>query len=519
MKKLKLGKVFLALLMSGFMIFAGCSAESSGGDDDGSDPVETPSSGSPSSGTPSSGTPVETSETKTGTVSIVVNVDGTVSCSKCGKTYSTKAEAEACEHYKCETCGTVYYSEDDAEDCTSHVTVTFNDVKSTDSYTAQTAVTKTVKSGASVSAPEWTRENYVLSWVDENSVAATFPVTLSVDEVETSKTVTYTAVWTASHKVTFKDASAYEGDTANADVEIEVADGEVISESDVPSWTKTHYTLSWKNDGTAVEVSAITSAKVTADTTYTAVWTEDKKWLVTYKDADGGSNADETEYVYDGEVPAKVPSWTEDGYNLSWSSNVTDVTTTSAIKQAVTFTAVWKEKGQWYGTLDFTTVTTSDDGTTLTSDFKTAESITVKDTTGNTQTVSVTASTSNMKIESNKGLKTQKTDAVVSFTTLSDSKMVLVFTISSASRTITITAPNNEIIVVGQGAKENKKATLSLTLPENSTAFTSSNTTATLNSSAVTLTISNAPKGAWKMNSTSDYTVNYKSIAISELSN
>lgn len=483
--------------MATALVFASCSADSSSDDGGSSDPVENPSSGGSGSDNPV----VASEETKTGKISIVVNVDGTVTCGKCEKTYSTKAEAEACEHYKCATCGTVYYSEDDANDCTSHVTVTFKDVESTDDYTAQTAVTKTVKSSSSVSAPEWTRDKYVLSWVDESDAAVTFPVTLSVDEGETEKTVAYTAVWTASHTVTFKDAD----DGENESKTIEVADGLTISESDVPSWTKTHYTLSWNP-------SLDLSAAVTADATYTAVWTEDAKWLVTYKDADGGTNADETEYVYDGETPAKVPIWTKDGYNLSWNSDVTDVTTTSAIKQAVTFTAVWTEKGQWYGTLNFTSITKSDDGTDLTSDFKTAETVTVKDDIGNEQVFNIAKASSKMVIESNKGIKFQSTDAELSYTTLSDSKMILVFTIGSNNRSVTITAPNNENIIAGRGSKG---SVLALTLPADSKTFTSSNTLATISSGVVTLTINKASSGKWAIKSTDGKSINITSVIVS----
>lgn len=266
MKKFKLKELLLTLLMAAALVFASCSADSSSDDGGSSDPVENPSSGGSGSDNPV----VASEETKTGKISIVVNVDGTVTCGKCEKTYSTKAEAEACEHYKCATCGTVYYSEDDANDCTSHVTVTFKDVESTDDYTAQTAVTKTVKSGSSVSAPEWARDKYVLSWVDESDAAVTFPVTLSVDEGETEKTVAYTAVWT---KIVYYSVTFHDSDGTNADDVQQIESGKKAT---VPSWTKENFTLSWNSSVDGL----LTDSAITADVTFTTEWTEKPKCSV-----------------------------------------------------------------------------------------------------------------------------------------------------------------------------------------------------------------------------------------------
>lgn len=279
-------------------------------------------------------------EPKTGTVSIKVEVDGSVTCTKCGKSYETKAEAEACEHYKCETCGSVYYSAEEMAACTSHVTVVFNDVKE-DGYQSKESVKVTIKSGDKIPGSvveeieNWERDGKLVSWVDSNGNAADLNSTFSVDDGETSKVVTFTAKWATAHKVTFKDA---EGGT-NPSVELDVADGEKIAESGIPIpvWAKEHYTLSWNP-------TLDLTAPVTADATYTAVWTEDKKFTVTFTDSDSSNgNENVTQDVYSGEK-ASVPSWSKENYTLSWSSSVDGVSTDSEITQKVTFTANWTEK-------------------------------------------------------------------------------------------------------------------------------------------------------------------------------
>ena len=266
----------------------------------------------------SSGSDEDTTET--GSVSITVNVDGTVSCAKCGKTYDFKSLAENCEHYKCETCGTVYYSEDDLAACTEHVTVTFKDSDEDGNET----VSKTIKSGSTVSAPEWTKDGYKLSWT--SSVDG-----LAIDSEITSD-VTFTAKWSTTYTVTFKDESG-----ENDDVVETVASGEVVGS--VPAWTREHFTLNgWTSsvDGLSVD------SAVASDVTFTAVWEEDSKFTVKFVDSEG-INAEETQTVYEGEK-AVAPEWTKDGYTLSWTSSVDGVTTDSTITQDVTFTANWTEK-------------------------------------------------------------------------------------------------------------------------------------------------------------------------------
>ncbi|MBQ7158281.1 MAG: bacterial Ig-like domain-containing protein [Treponema sp.] len=67
------------------------------------------------------------------------------------------------------------------------------------------------------------------------------------------------------------------------------------------------------------------------------------EYTVTFKDAEGGTNTSVTKKVKNGNTLAQsdIPSWTKDGYELSWSSSEAGVTTASKITKDVTFTAVW----------------------------------------------------------------------------------------------------------------------------------------------------------------------------------
>lgn len=273
----------------------------------------------------SSGNDEDTS--KTGSVSVTVNVDGTVSCAKCGKTYYFKSQAENCGHYKCETCGSVYYSESELNACSSHVTVIFKDSDENGNET----VTKVIKSGNTVVPPSWEKENFALTWIDENGNEADFDDTISLSDGETEKTVTFTAKWSTTHTVIFKDESG-----TNADVTVEVISGETVES--IPSWTREHFVLiGWAS---IVEGLTVDSA-VTSDVIFTANWTEDAKYTVKFVDSDG-ENAEETQTVYEGEK-AVAPAWTKENYSLSWTSSVDGITADSAITSDVTFTANWIE--------------------------------------------------------------------------------------------------------------------------------------------------------------------------------
>lgn len=212
-------------------------------------------------------------------------------------------------------------------DETQYVTVKFVDPTENGNETK----TFKVKSGEKVTdkIPDWTREGYLLVWSSSVDGITT--------ESEITQDVTFTAGWSSAHTVTFKDTSAYKGDTVKEDASVEVADGAAIEESKIPGWKKTHYTLSWNP-------SLDLTAAVTADATYTAVWTEDEKFTVTFTDSDSSNgNEDVTQNVYSGEK-ASVPSWSKENYTLSWSSSVDGVSIDSVITQEVTFTANWTEK-------------------------------------------------------------------------------------------------------------------------------------------------------------------------------
>ncbi len=210
---------------------------------------------------------------------------------------------------------------------TKFYTVTFKDSEVEGIDTNADVTQKILETSATrtASVPSWTKNGYTLSW--ESSVDG---VTV---ESEITEDVTFTAKWAArtAYTVTFKD-----GENGNDDVTEKVYDGDKAV--NVPAWTKEHYTLSWESSVDGVTVDS----EITQNVTFTAKWTEYEKFTVTFKDADGGTNADDVQTVYINEK-ATVPSWTKDGYKLTWTSSVDGLTATSAITADVTFTAVWTE--------------------------------------------------------------------------------------------------------------------------------------------------------------------------------
>jgi len=210
---------------------------------------------------------------------------------------------------------------------TKYYTVTFKDSEVAGLDTNEDVTQKILETAATKTAnvPSWEKEGYSLSW--ESSVDG-----LTV-ESEITENVTFTAKWTArtAYTVTFKD-----NENGNADVTEKVYEGD--KPANVPSWTKEHYTLSWESSVDGVTVDS----EITQTVTFTAKWTEYEKFTVTFKDADGGTNADDVQTVYINEK-AVVPSWAKEGYKLTWISSVAGLTATSAITATVTFTAVWKE--------------------------------------------------------------------------------------------------------------------------------------------------------------------------------
>ena len=284
-------------------------------------------SGSGSEGGSTGGNTESGSTTETGSVSAVVNADGSISCGKCGKTYYFTEQVKNCEHYKCATCGSVYYSQSEVDSCASHVTVIFKD----SDENGNEIVTKVIKSGSTVVPPSWEKENFALTWIDENGNEADFDNSISLSEGETEKTVTFTAKWETTYTVTFKDESG-----TNADVTVDVISGEVVGS--VPEWTREHFTFAgW----TSSVAGLTTDSAITGDVTFTANWTEDAKYTVKFVDSEG-KNAEDTQTVYNGEK-ANVPTWTKENCSLSWTSSVEGLTTDSAITGDVTFTANWTE--------------------------------------------------------------------------------------------------------------------------------------------------------------------------------
>lgn len=284
-------------------------------------------SGSGSEGGSTGGNTESGSTTETGSVSAVVNADGSISCGKCGKIYNFTEQAKNCEHYKCATCGSVYYSQSEVDSCTSHVTVIFKD----SDENGNESVTTVIKSGSTVIPPSWEKENFALTWIDENGNEADFDDLIALSEGETEKTVTFTAKWETTYTVTFKDESG-----TNADVTVDVISGEVVES--VPEWTREHFTFAgW----TSSVAGLTTDSAITGDVTFTAKWTEDAKYTVKFVDSEG-TNAEDTQTVYNGEK-ANVPTWTKENYSLSWTSSVEGLTIDSAITSDVTFTANWTE--------------------------------------------------------------------------------------------------------------------------------------------------------------------------------
>ena len=256
-------------------------------------------------------------EEKTGTVTIEVTVDGKYKCSVCGTEYDTKAEAENCAHEA--GCPGWEY------------TVTFNDAEGGSNAT----VIKKVKNGSTLAEsdiPTWAKDGFELSWSSSEANVTTAS--------KITKDVTFTAVWTGLFTVKFVDSDGNEGTVTKT-----VKNGDVVPASDVPAWTKDHYTLSWNGD---------TTAAITADTTFTSVWTENAKFTVRFVDsaideiAAETDSALDTQSIYSGEK-ASLPAWAsasrknKSAYTVTWTSSVEGLTPSSAITADVTFTASWSK--------------------------------------------------------------------------------------------------------------------------------------------------------------------------------
>lgn len=451
-------------------------------------------SGSGTEGGSTGGNTESGSTAETGSVSAVVNADGSISCGKCGKIYNFTEQAKNCEHYKCATCGSVYYSQSEVDSCTSHVTVIFKD----NDENGNESVTMVIKSGSTVIPPSWEKDGYKLTW--ESNVAD-----VTVDSAITSDVI-FAAKWSKTVKATFIDS---DGTNENVVVEIEAGSS---AEGSAPSWTKENFTLSWTPDFTEIEI----------DTEYTSVWNELPKCsvcakhyatseeaascaktvdcpaaetvTVSFVDNDNG-NETVTAKIFKGtSAKSKTPAWTKEGYILSWTPDFAEIDTDTA------YTAVWTEAAsQWKGKLLLTAseTMTSDNGTVLTTNFKTDEKITLEDN-GVKQVFNIAKSSSNMIVDKN-GLKFQATDTSLSFTTADIVKLTVVFSVSNNTRSIILEGPDGLMVTY---------------LGKTSVTSDSANVTGTVSGNLGTAVIENAPAGDYKIYSAGKYTVYTQSITI-----
>ena len=451
-------------------------------------------SGSGAEGGSTGGNTESGSTTETGSVSAVVNADGSISCGKCGKIYNFTEQAKNCEHYKCATCGSVYYSQSEVDSCTSHVTVIFKDI----GENGNESVTMVIKSGSIVIPPSWEKDGYKLTW--ESNVAG-----VTVDSAITSDVI-FAAKWSKTVKATFIDS---DGTNENVVVEIEAGSS---AEGSAPSWTKDNFTLSWTPDFTEIEI----------DTEYTSVWNELPKCSVcgkhyaTQEEATScaktvdcpaaetvtvsfvdnvNGNETVTAKIFKGtSAKSKAPSWIKEGYILSWTPDFAEIDTDT------TYTAVWTEAAsQWKGKLLLTAsgTTTSDNGTVLTTNFKTDEKITLEDN-GVKQVFNIAKSSSNMIVDNN-GLKFQAADTSLSFTTADIVKLTVVFSVSNNTRSIILEGPDGLMVTY---------------LGKTSVKSDSANVTGTVSGNLGTAVIENAPAGDYKIYSAGKYTVYTQSITI-----
>lgn len=270
----------------------------------------------------------------------MVNADGSISCGKCGKTYYFTEQVKNCEHYKCATCGSVYYSQSEVDSCASHVTVIFKD----GGENGNESITKVIKSGSNVVPPSWEKENFALTWIDENGKEADFDNSISLSEGETEKTVTFTAKWETTCTVTFKDESG-----TNADVTVDVISGEVVGS--VPEWTREHFTFAgW----TSSVAGLTTDSAITGDVTFTANWTELPKCTncgTHYATEDAVNNCGKQEGCPKYGVKTIIALVGTDGNVISGNSNVT---VTGSVNKKVDNGAITIEyEGVPYSTVKF----------------------------------------------------------------------------------------------------------------------------------------------------------------------
>ena len=235
--------------------------------------------------------------TGTGSVSFEVTVDGKYKCPGCGHAYDTKAEAENCG--LTEACPKYEY------------TVIFADSEVT-GHTKQDNVTQKVAKGTKLSAnqiPVWTSVGYDLTWTNPDS--------LTVDSVITKNT-TFTAAWKKYFTVKFVDSAA--GDIAKADdVGQKVYENGKATLPAFATKT-TDYDLTWNSSVAGLTPDAVITADVVFTAIWTAHNQFTVRFIDTAAASDADKNETVTVKVFAGKT-ATAPSWTKENYTLSWSGD------------------------------------------------------------------------------------------------------------------------------------------------------------------------------------------------------
>lgn len=324
MKKFNFSKLAAALAASAMILtaaFTGCSSSSSGGgggdDEDGK--IESVSVTSSTAEAVESGSPVTLTATVAGDISddnvtyaweVTENAD-----------YGTLNAPEGKEV-------TLTLTNEDENAHIVKVTLTATNKNDSENTAADNAyVTVKGKDGSS-ELPESEKQLEEEKEEEEKKEAeagktGTVSIKVAVDD---SENPTYTVI--------FND-TAEEGYTAQESVTKTVEYGDTVA---APEWTRDGYSLTWTSSVDGVTVNS----DITADVTFTAVWTKIVYYTVTFHDSDG-TNADDVQSIASGKT-AKIPSWTKDGFTLTWDSNVSGLAPASAITTDVTFTTEWTEK-------------------------------------------------------------------------------------------------------------------------------------------------------------------------------
>lgn len=172
-----------------------------------------------------------------------------------------------------------------------------------------------------------------------------------------------------------------------------------------------------------------TPVLVVNDTTFELSWTSvsgAESYIVYVNDAPQQAQA-ATSFTLNvkvaGEYAIRVVALGDDKYTSNKSNEIVLVAAIDGASQAE-------------AAINLLTATTSDDGTVLTENFKTAETITV-----NGVVFNIAQSSGNMKIEKN-GLKFQKANDTLSFTTTGLSKISIKVYVGNVARAMQVTGPN-----------------------------------------------------------------------------